>query len=121
MNGPATREELHALHRLVTQKLIEEMRDDPSAEAMQCARRLVADSGVTADTEADRKALRRLHKLYLCELLRAMTDPDSVPPASLLAEVGHALRTARVEVNDKDPAAVRAVVDLSKLRLPFSS
>ena len=106
------------LYRRVGAELLRQMRGRPSAEMLQCARAFVAAVGIGPQTEADTKALRRLQTLYLRHLLRALKDPDSRPPASLLAEVGHAIRSAGIKAPDRGPETAIAV-DLAALALPF--
>lgn len=85
--GRATPEQLHELHRLVVKALTSELKQDkPTAEVLAVTRSLLKDNGLfgLAQTEADRRTLRRLWGLLVRHLTTAM---QGNPKPALVAEV----------------------------------
>lgn len=84
--GMATPAELGELHGLVVRGLLDATQERPSAEMLAVARSVLRDNGLLgmAANDKDRKALQRLYRVYVRQLLEAM-QAETVP-AALLAE-----------------------------------
>lgn len=120
--GPATPEQLHELHRLLASALVAQLKDTrkPSAEVLGVARSLLKDNGLfgLAQTEADRRTLRRLWGLLVRHLSTAM---QGNPKPALVAEVRLFLAANGVTKDLPGHAAkAQALHLLADASLPFT-
>jgi hypothetical protein len=109
------------LHGLVARHLIENLKGTPSAEMLGCARSFLRDQGIAgqAQTDKDRKQLRRLLRLYIEALHMALTEGE--PSGAVLAEVGRFLhRTGIVSDLGGHVEAVKAMQQFTAADLPFA-
>lgn len=83
----ATHEELQELLHLVTQTLIDRIKQAPTADLLGVARGLLKNSGTfgLALEPEQQQRLQQLWDLLLLRLLEAMQQPQ--PPAAILSEV----------------------------------
>jgi hypothetical protein len=82
--GPATREQLQALHRALVDALHKRMRAGPVAADLTVARALLDDNGMKAD-DKDRKKLQNIYRLYLSHLIGTFGG-DERPSAAMFGE-----------------------------------
>lgn len=104
MNGPATVETMHELHRLLAKALTRSLKaDTPTADTLKAASRFVADYGMDiAMTPAELRQVRRIRRGLLEKLHEAVAAPGARPSASMLA-VAHAVGTAMDREAEKVP------------------
>lgn len=111
------------LHELLMADLVRRLRaGDPPAEILAVAGRALRDNHVGADSDADRRQLRRLWRLQLETLLAAVDNTERPPSASVLAEVTRFLTingTTKDLGSHLDESRAAAALSLMS-RLPFA-
>src|SRR4051812_37757714 len=114
---------IRELQSLLVAALIKGLREPkPSTELLAVARSLVHYFGEPLEpSEAERKALQKLHKLHLRRLLEAVMDRQRPPSASMLAEARQTLASGAMQSLAMDSEAREAAVKLLKARVPFTS
>lgn len=125
MSGPATTEQLHELHRRLTEALLSALDPDlkrrPGQDTLAVVGAFLRQEGVQGFLINPRRVrrLERLYSLYVEALLGHLEGGNA--SAGVLAEIGKTLRDAEV-TKDGSALAVRpaeALRELASMALPF--